>query len=61
MKRYIYSSLITFLSSFLGSLVLFLDSAQGWGDMGLKAVLMACLFTAVRATVKYLNELLLDR
>ena len=58
LKRYIISSVITFLTAFLGSLVALMEQAQGWGDLSLKAVLMASLFTGIRVLIKYLYELL---
>jgi len=56
--RYAVSTLISFLTGFLSSLALFFGSAEGWGDLSLKAVLMASIFAGVRLAVKYLAELL---
>jgi site-specific DNA-adenine methylase len=56
--RYLLSSLVTFISAFLGSLAVFMDSATSFGDMGLKSAISASVFVAIRALVKYIAELL---
>lgn len=56
--RYAFSTLISFVTGFLGSLVVFLDMAEDWSDLSLKAVLGACLFSGIRVAVKYFVELL---
>jgi len=57
-KRHLISAGITFLSSFIGVMVVIFDGATTFSDLSLKALVLAGMFAGIRAVLKFLNELL---
>jgi|TARA_R100001530_G_scaffold10633_2_gene10488 hypothetical protein len=56
--RYLVSTLVTFLTGFIGTAVMMFEASQGWGDLSLKALMLGASFAGVRLVLKLVSELL---